>query len=92
MKVNMFRAPRSLAFRTSRPAQVYSGVRNSAACRTYASDQGNGLPTAEGEQPEGPNMQTPDHVSEEAAKMAKMTGGDGQDLDVGTPVQDVCTK
>ncbi|KAK4994940.1 hypothetical protein LTR66_005142 [Elasticomyces elasticus] len=34
-------------------------------------------------------MQTSEHVSEEAAKMAKMTGGEGPDLDVGTPVQDI---
>lgn len=35
-------------------------------------------------------MQQQEHVSEEAAKMAKITGGEGPDLTQGTPVQDVC--
>ena len=39
--------------------------------------------------PVGPNMNQGEHVSEEAAKMAKITGGEGPDMDVGTPVQDI---
>ncbi|KAF2220481.1 ribosomal protein S7 domain-containing protein [Elsinoe ampelina] len=34
-------------------------------------------------------MKQQEHVSEEAAKMAKMTGGEGPDLEQGTPVQDI---
>jgi len=34
-------------------------------------------------------MSNSEHVSEEAAKMAQMTGGEGPDLTVGTPVQDI---
>jgi small subunit ribosomal protein S7 len=34
-------------------------------------------------------MQQQEHVSEEAAKMAKIQGGEGPDLSQGTPVQDV---
>ncbi|PNS16426.1 37S ribosomal protein S7, mitochondrial [Sphaceloma murrayae] len=34
-------------------------------------------------------MQQEDHVSEEAAKMASITGGEGPDLSQGTPVQDI---
>ena len=59
-------------------------------CRNYASDPSRDLPKAE-EGEAGPNMQQSDHVSEEAAKMAKMTGGEGPDLSQGTPVQEVCT-
>lgn len=40
----------------------------------------------------GPNTQQQEHVSEEAAKMAKIQGGGGPDLDQGTPVQDVREK
>ncbi|KAF1350989.1 ribosomal protein S7 domain-containing protein [Delphinella strobiligena] len=58
-------------------------------CRSYASgNPSKDLPVAEkGEQ--GPNMQQQEHVSEEAAKMAKITGGEGPDLTQGTPVQDL---
>lgn len=37
----------------------------------------------------GPNMSQQEHVSEEAAKMAEITGGTGPDMSVGTPVQEL---
>ena len=37
----------------------------------------------------GPNMDQQEHVSEEAAKMARIQGQEGPDLDLGTPVQEV---
>lgn len=37
----------------------------------------------------GPNMQQQEHVSEEAAKMAKAQGQEGPDLEQGTPVQEI---
>lgn len=46
------------------------------------------LPQASPGQP-GPNTQQQEHVSEEAAKMAKIEGKEGPDLDQGTPVQEV---
>lgn len=58
-------------------------------CRSYASgNPSKDLPVAEKDEA-GPNMQQQEHVSEEAAKMAKITGGEGPDLSQGTPVQDV---
>lgn len=87
--------PRLNLFHTSRtlPLRPYNAVprfiSRPAACRTYASDPSKDLPVAKDEEPVGPNMQQQEHVSEEAAKMAKITGGEGPDLDQGTPVQDV---
>ena len=89
LKINLSSAPRALAYRTSKPTYLQSRIGNPTLCRSYASDQGKGLPKAEGEEPVGPNMNQGEHVSEEAAKMAQMTGGSGPDLSVGTPVQDV---
>lgn len=37
----------------------------------------------------GPNTQQQEHVSEEAAKMAKIQGNEGPDMSQGTPVQEV---
>ena len=57
-------------------------------CRPYsAQNQPEKLPQASGR--EGPNTQPQEHVSEEAAKMAKMQGQEGPDLDQGTPVQEI---
>ena len=60
-----------------------------AACRTYAdTNRPDKLPEApKGES--GPNTLQQEHVSEEAAKMAKIQGKDGPDIDQGTPVQEV---
>ena len=80
---------RALAFRPRprgallryRPGQV--AVRNVG--ETNNPDQ---LPKAQTGQP-GPNTKQQDHVSEEAAKMAKIEGKEGPDLSQGTPVQEV---
>lgn len=56
--------------------------------RTYASQPPKDVPVAE-KGATGPNMQQQEHVSEEAAKMAKITGGEGPDLEQGTPVQEL---
>jgi small subunit ribosomal protein S7 len=62
------------------------GVKRPAIWRSYADDK---HPEAQGDQV-GPNMQQQEHVSEEAAKMSKIMGGKGPDIDgQGTPVQDV---
>lgn len=83
---------RVCVFRPRRPNVVLRpviGVKR-AACRTYAdmNNKTSQLPEAEAGQ-KGPGMGQQEHVSEEAAKMAKITGGEGPDLDVGTPVQEV---
>lgn len=46
------------------------------------------LPEAPQGEP-GPNTQQQEHVSEEAAKIAKIQGGEGPDLEQGTPVEEV---
>lgn len=83
-RINLFN--QALAYRP-RTTQILRA--QPSLCRSYASDPSKDLPVAEkGEA--GPNMQQAEHVSEEAAKMAKMTGGSGPDLEQGTPVQEVC--
>ncbi|TKA61523.1 hypothetical protein B0A55_10901 [Friedmanniomyces simplex] len=66
------------------------GVKRPAGgvCRTFA-DKSSAMPEAK-EGAKGPNMEQQEHVSEEAAKMAKMTGGEGPDIEgTGTPVQEI---
>ncbi|EME84632.1 uncharacterized protein MYCFIDRAFT_134025 [Pseudocercospora fijiensis CIRAD86] len=81
---------RNVAFRPRpvvlRPSNAVIGVKRPAH-RTFADNKN--LPEAEqGEV--GPNMQQAEHVSEEAAKMAKIMGGKGPDVEgQGTPVQDI---
>lgn len=89
--INPLPAIRSLAFRP-RPAitrRAAQGIQR-PVCRTFADDKKhNAIPEAQGNAV-GPNMQQQEHVSEEAAKMAKITGGQGPDIEGhGTPVQDV---
>lgn len=94
--ITPFPALRACAFRQCRPtaqwqSNVVIGVKR-PACRTYA-DKAKDVPVTEqqGEEAVGPNMEQPPHVSEEAAQMAKITGGQGPDIEgQGTPVQDVC--
>ena len=81
---------RNVAFRPRpmilRPSNAVIGVKRPAQ-RTFADNKN--LPQAE-EGDVGPNMQQAEHVSEEAAKMAKIQGGQGPDVEgQGTPVQDV---
>ena len=81
---------RTCAFRSRRPSILLRpviGVKR-AACRTYADNNSAKLPEAQNGQA-GPNMQQQEHVSEEAAKMAKIQGGKGPDMEAGTPVQEV---
>lgn len=72
-----------------RPSNAVIGVKRPAG-RSFADDKSTEMPKAEqGEA--GPNMQQQEHVSEEAAKMAKIQGGQGPDIEgQGTPVQEVC--
>lgn len=87
--INPFPVLRTVALRP-RPAVIRRG--NVAAGvvgrRTFA-DKSKDVPEAE-QGAVGPNMQQAEHVSEEAAKMAKIQGGEGPDIEgQGTPVQDV---
>lgn len=86
-RLNIFQAPRQFVIR---PRPIISrNPGQQAICRRFASDQSKDLPQAKEAEAAGPNMNQQEHVSEEAAKMAKITGGEGPDLSVGTPVQDV---
>lgn len=86
-----FSTLRTLPLR-QKPTAAFRSFQRPAA-RLFADNAGTNnpgkLPKAEGEKPVGPNMQQQEHVSEEAAKMAKITGSEGPDLDQGTPVQEV---
>ncbi|GIZ44905.1 hypothetical protein CKM354_000808900 [Cercospora kikuchii] len=87
--INPFPVLRTVALRP-RPAVIRRG--NVAAGvvgrRTFA-DKSKDVPEAE-QGAVGPNMQQAEHVSEEAAKMAKIQGGEGPDIEgQGTPVQDI---
>nr|POE47129.1 nmra-like family domain-containing protein 1 [Quercus suber] len=76
---------RTLAFR---PAGLRGLFRPTYQCRNVTDDKSGSLPVAPPGQ-SGPNMKQAEHVSEEAAKMAKITGSQGPDLEQGTPVQDI---
>lgn len=87
--INPFPALRTCVFRPRaaflRPSNAVIGVKR------HFADQKDNLPKAEGK--DGPNMHQAEHVSEEAAKMAKIQGGEGPDVEgQGTPVQDVSGK
>lgn len=88
--LNPLPALRSCAFRPRQPLLLSSnaviGVKRPAH-RSFA-DKSTDLPAAD-QDAVGPNMQQQEHVSEEAAKMAKIQGGEGPDMSQGTPVQDV---
>ena len=72
-----------------RPAARVAFAIKPPACRSLTEDKSTDLPKA----PEGtaePNMHQQEHVSEEAAKIAKVQGGEGPDIEgQGTPVQEV---
>lgn len=92
--MNPFPLLRSLPVR-SRPAQVLrAGIKRPAVYRSYADDAANKhnvLPEAQDGNKVGPNMNQQEHVSEEAAKMQKIMGQEGPDIEgQGTPVQEVC--
>lgn len=92
--INPFLLLRTLPVR-SQPATVSRiAIKRSAPAQRAFTDNAKSvnnnsvLPEAEGNK--GPNTQQQEHVSEEAAKMAKATGGEGPDIEgQGTPVQDV---
>lgn len=86
--INPLPVLRTVAFRPRLAVARRSNVVVGVSRRTFA-DSSKDLPKAEGENV-GPNMQQAEHVSEEAAKMAKIQGGKGPDIEgQGTPVQDV---
>lgn len=92
--INPFPVLRQCALRPRatvlRPSNAVIGVKR-PACRSFADDKSKDLPKAE-QDGEGPNMRQQEHVSEEAAKMAKIQGGQGPDIEgQGTPVQEVPT-
>jgi small subunit ribosomal protein S7 len=91
--MNPFSALRTLPIRHKPTAAFRANFARPAACRTFADKSSTNnpgkLPKADGEPPVGPNMQQQEHVSEEAAKMASITGSEGPDLGQGTPVQEV---
>lgn len=80
-------APRYvLAIRSYPRAQLITARSIVSPSRAYSS---NGGQKSDQQSPVGPNMEPQEHVSEEAAKTAKVMGGQGPDLDQGTPVQDI---
>jgi small subunit ribosomal protein S7 len=91
--MNPFSALRTLPIRHRPAAAFRANFQRPAACRFFADNSSTNnpgkLPKAEGEPAVGPNMQQQEHVSEEAAKMAAITGSEGPDLGQGTPVQEV---
>lgn len=91
--INTFSSLRTLPVR-AKPTAAFRASFQRPAFRAFADNASTNnpgkLPKAEGEKPVGPNMQQQEHVSEEAAKMAKVTGGQGPDIEgQGTPVQEV---
>jgi len=91
--MNPFPVLRSLPVRT-RPNVVFrAGIKRPAVYRSYADDAANKhnvLPEAQDGNKVGPNMNQQEHVSEEAAKMQKIMGQEGPDIEgQGTPVQEV---
>nr|POE74702.1 37s ribosomal protein s7, mitochondrial [Quercus suber] len=82
--------PANMSLRTLalRPVGLQRVFRPAYQCRNVTDDKSGSLPVAEAGQ-SGPNMKQAEHVSEEAAKMAKITGGEGPDLEQGTPVQEI---
>jgi small subunit ribosomal protein S7 len=80
--MSLFQTSRALAFRPRAFATIQSPVAASWR-RNYATD-----PNQSGGA--GPNMNQQEHISEEAAKIEKIRGGSGPDLEMGTPVQEVC--
>ncbi|KAK4889132.1 hypothetical protein LTR27_012035 [Elasticomyces elasticus] len=80
---------RALAFRPRPATSFRSVVGVKRTCRSFADGRSDKLPEAAKIENSGPNMQQQEHVSEEAAKMAEITGGSGPDMSVGTPVQEV---
>lgn len=89
--MNPFSALRALPVRAKPTAALRAGFQRPAVFRAYADNSVNNpgkLPQSDDKV--GPNMQQQEHVSEEAAKMAKITGGEGPDIEgQGTPVQEV---
>ncbi|PSK42738.1 37S ribosomal protein S7, mitochondrial [Elsinoe australis] len=92
-RLYLFSASRRLAFRPRAAQNTSPFVGRQAAIRhASGSKPGQEFPVAEvseGKGAVGPNMNQQEHVSEEAAKMANITGGEGPDLSQGTPVQDI---
>ncbi|KAK3676050.1 hypothetical protein LTR78_004242 [Recurvomyces mirabilis] len=98
--LNPISAARALAFRPHvRATASIIGVKRPATTtssyRAYATNpKHNALPQAsqsagDAQGEVGPNMQQQEHVSEEQAKMDKIMGKEGPDMDVGTPVQEI---
>ncbi|CZT25082.1 uncharacterized protein RCC_10810 [Ramularia collo-cygni] len=92
--INPLPVLRSCAFRPRQPllrsTNAVIGVKRPAH-RSFADKKSADLPAAD-QDAVGPNMQQQEHVSEEAAKMAKVQGGEGPDMSQGTPVQDILKK
>jgi small subunit ribosomal protein S7 len=57
--------------------------------KNYSTNDHDKLPKAPVGDKAGPNMEQQEHVSEEAAKMAKAQGMEGPDVDAGTPVHEI---
>ncbi|TKA79957.1 hypothetical protein B0A49_02175 [Cryomyces minteri] len=92
-RLNLLLTPRVIAYRSKPAVGVWRAQHASkpqptiCAVRGFA-DKSTDLPVSEDDK--GPNTDPgAPHVSEEAAAMAKVTGGSGPDLEQGTPVQEV---
>lgn len=90
-RLNLLHGPRALAVRTRAPAREWIPAAqlglSKTQTRSYA-DPKKDLPVAEVKKEGNQGSEMP-HVSEEAASMAKITGGTGPDINQGTPVAEV---
>jgi hypothetical protein len=89
-RINFLAPARSLPFRPRCTAARWQNERIELLARPqvrWMANSNKTLPVSEDKK--GPNTETLPHVSEEAAAMSKTTGGQGPELEQGTPVQEV---
>ncbi|KAK3054070.1 hypothetical protein LTR09_004848 [Extremus antarcticus] len=80
---------RTFALRPRRTARVAFPIHNASLRHNSSTNNPDALTKAPKADQKGPNMQQQEHVSEEAAQMAKIQGKEGPDMDAGTPVQEI---
>lgn len=90
-RLNVLSFARSIPYRPKAPVQWLSRPTTRlapATVRSYSdAKESQDLPAAD--RSKRPDAKPLEHVSEEAAKMAEITGSEGPDLSQGTPVQDI---
>jgi len=89
-RLNLLQASRALPIRSRAPIERWRPITITqlypAQIRSYT-DSSKDMPISPNNK--GPNQDTPLHVSEEAAAIAKTTGETGPDLEQGTPIEEV---